>query len=185
MRFMCKNAGAIELIRKVEKAFAHRKIPSEVVVMEGRLQIDSDVEDGLWFQGKDWREISKENWDQRHWGLSYLSPEAFAYYLPSILILTVRDPSNSPELAVDSFVWQLDSSPGIENLSPLSYRYFEFTDEEFEVIKEWLLWACENMPHVFYGRAVGGPGDGFGRAFDAIDLIHKEAVKWRQSEQEN
>jgi hypothetical protein len=143
---MRESPGATELIKKIEQAFAHRSIPAEAVAMEGRLQIDSDVEDGLWFQGKDWREISKEDWERRYCGLSYLSAEAFAYYLPSVLILTVRDPRNSPDLAADSFVWQLDSSPGIENLSPFCYRYLEFTDEEFEAVKEWLLWACENKP---------------------------------------
>jgi len=182
---MRESSSATELIRKIEQAFSHRKIPAEAVVMEGRLQIDSDVEDGLWFQGRDWHEISKEDWEQRHWGLLYLSAAAFAYYLPSILILTVRDPRDSPDLAVDSFVWELDSSPGAENLSPSSYRYFEFTDDEFEAVKEWLLWACENKPDVFGGNAVGGPGDGFGRAFDAIDLINKETVKRRTSEREN
>ena len=152
--------------------------------MEGRLQVDSDVEDGLWFQGKEWREIAKEDWEQRYCGLSYLSAAAFVYYLPSILTLTLRDPQNSPDLAIDSLVWQLDSSPGVENLSPFSYRYFELTDDEFEAVKAWLLWACENKRDVFYGMAVDGPGDGFGRAFDAINLLHKEAVKRRTSEQE-
>lgn len=179
---MSESPSATELIRKIEQAFAHREIPAEAVVLEGRLQIDSDVEDGLWFQGKDWREISRENWEQRYCGLSYLSSQAFAYYLPSILILTVRDPRNSPDLAIDSFVWQLDSSPGVENLSPSSYRYFELTDDEFDAVKEWLLWACENKQDIFYGIALGGPGDGFGRAFDAIDLIHKEAMKHRERE---
>jgi hypothetical protein len=102
-----------------------------------------------------------------------------------MFILSIRNPLNSPDLAVDSFVWQLDSSPGVENLNPLSYRYLEFTDDEFDAVKEWLLWACENKPDVFRGNAVGGLGDGFGRAFDAIDLIHKEAVKWRQSDRED
>ncbi|MGA8088262.1 MAG: DUF6714 family protein [Terracidiphilus sp.] len=182
---MRESPSAAELIGKIEQAFAHRKIPAEAVVMEGRLQIDSDVEDGLWFQGRDWREITKEDWEKHHWGFSYLSPAAFAYFLPSILILTLRNPQNSPDLAVDSFVWQLDSSPGVENLSPFSYRYFEFTDDEFEAMKEWLLWACENKPDVFRGNAVGGPGDGFGRAFDAIDLIHKEAVECRTRDRED
>lgn len=182
---MRENASATDLIGKIERAFAHRKTPPEVVEMEGRLQIDSDVEDGLWFQGRDWREISKEDWERRYCGLSYLSAEAFAYYLPSVLILPVRDPQNSPDLAVDSFVWQLDSSPGIENLSPFCYRYFEFTDDEFDAVKEWLLSACENKPDAFYGMARNGPGDGFGRAFDAIDLLHKEVMKHRERDRAN
>lgn len=182
---MRESPSATELIKKIEQAFARRKSPTEVVKMEGRLQIDSDVEDGLWFQGRDWQEITKEDWENHHWGFSYLSPAALAYFLPSILTLTTRNPKDAPDLAVCSFVWELDSSPGIENLNPRSYRYHELTDDEFDAVKEWLLWACESKPDVFRGNAVGGPGDGFGRAFDAIDLIHKEAVKWRQSDRED
>lgn len=181
---MRESPSATDLIRKIEQAFAHRKTPPVVVEMEGRLQIDSDVEDGLWFQGRDWREISTEDWEKHHWGFSYLSPAAFAYFLPSILTLTMRNPQDAPDLAVSSFVWELDSSPGIENLSPRSYRYYELTDDEFDAVKEWLLWACENKPHVFHGMAVGGPGDGFGRAFDAIGLLHTQAVRHRKSKRE-
>ena len=179
---MRESPSATELITKIEQAFAHRKTPPEVVEMEGRLQIDSDVEDGLWFQGRDWHEITKEDWENHHWGFAYLNPAAFAYFLPSILSLTTRNPQNAPDLAVCSFVWELDSSPGIENLSPRSYRYFGFTDAEFEAVKEWLLWACENKPGVFHGRAVNGPGDGFGRAFDSLDLLHKELMKQRKGD---
>ena len=43
----------MSLIKKIEAAFAHRQMPAEVVNMEGRYQIDSDVDDALWFQGRD------------------------------------------------------------------------------------------------------------------------------------
>jgi hypothetical protein len=172
--------GPRELIARIERVFEHRLIPDEVVEMKGRLQVDSDVEDALWFEGRDWRELTCEDWDKRHWGFIFLNPRSFAYYLPSILVLTVQDPRNCPILAVDSFVWQLDHSPGVENLDlPLRERYLELSNEEFEVIKEWLLWACENVPGVFIGASSGGSGDGFGRAFDALLLLQADAEKSR------
>ena len=109
-----------------------------------------------------------------------MSPEGFAYYLASVLTLTLKNSKEYPDLAVQSFLWQLDRSPGVENLDPhVSHRYLEFTKEEFETLKEWMLWACDNVPNVFYGVASGGPGDGFGRAFDTLLLLQAEAEKHR------
>ena len=175
---MAESPTATDLIANIQRAFADRNMPAEVVEMEGRYQIDSDVEDGLWFAGRDWRSLTLEDWRQRHCGFLFLSPEAFAYYLPSILILTVQNPKHCPDLAVQSFLSELDRSPGIENLdSHLANRFSSITRVEYEAIKEWLLWASECIPHVFYGTAVGGAGDGFGRAFDTIDLLQRTAGK--------
>ena len=166
------------LQQRIEKAFAHRRIPAEVVEMEGRFQIDSDVEDALWFKGRDWHVLTVEDWHRRHLGFYFLSPEAFAYYLPSLLILTILNPKDYPGLAVDSFLWQLDRSPGPENLDPpLIDRYSVLNDEEFNAIKEWLLFACESVPQAFGGAAASGPGDGFGRVFDTLELLQKEAER--------
>ena len=68
----------MSLIKKIEAAFAHRQMPAEVVNMEGRYQIDSDVDDALWFQGRDWRSLTRDDWEKRHWGVIFLSPHAFA-----------------------------------------------------------------------------------------------------------
>jgi hypothetical protein len=168
------------LIETIERAFGHRRIPAKVIEMEGRLQIDSDVEDALWFQDRNWHALTLEDWAKRHWGFGFFSPAGFAYYLPSILTLSLRNPKQYPDLAVQSFIWRLDRSTGLENLDPpLCGNYFELTNQEFEAIKEWMLWACEKIPHVFYGAASGGPGDGFGRAFDTLLLLQAEAEKYR------
>jgi hypothetical protein len=152
--------------------------------MEGRYQIDSDVEDGFWFAGRDWRSLTLEDWRHRYCGFVFLSPEAFAYYLPSILVLTLQNPKHYPDLALQIFLSPLDRSPGVENLdSNLTNRFSSITREEYEAIKEWLLWASECIPHEFYGAAVGGAGDGFGRAFDTIDLLQKTAEKRGIAEQ--
>jgi hypothetical protein len=174
------------LQEKIEKAFGHRKIPVEVVEMEGCLQVDSDVEDAQWFKGRDWRELTREDWRLRHWGLNFLSPEAFEYYLPSLLVLTIQNPKHYPDLAVHSFIAHLDRTPGKENLDPsLTDRFFGLSFEEFDAIREWLVFACENVPQVFWGAAASGPGDGFGRAFDTIDLLQKEAALQRMINKED
>jgi hypothetical protein len=165
----------MDLTRKIRAAFAHRQIPSEVVEMEGRFQIDSDVEEALWFAGRDWRAITRDDWQKHACAVIFLSPEAFAYYLPSLLTVTAENPKGYPELAVDSFVGLLDHTPAMEFLDPpLIRRFAGLSDAEFEVVKEWLLFACANLPGG-WGIAASGPGEVFGRAFDTLTLLQEEA----------
>lgn len=171
------------LEEKIVRAFAHREMPSETVEMAGRVQIDSDVEDGQWFAGHDWRELTCEDWRRRYCGFFFLSPQAFRYYLPSLLILTVRDPKQYPDLVIQSFLSELDRSPGSEYLDQrIMERYSELTQEEYAAIREWLLFACERIPEAFWGAAAAGPGDGFGRVFDTINLLEKETAQTRPAE---
>lgn len=173
------------LIDKIEKAFAHRPMPAEVVNMEGRSQIDSDVDDALWFQGRDWRGLTRDDWEKRHWGVIFLSPGAFAYYLPSLLVLAIQDPQHYPDLTIQSFMMELDRSPGKANWDPpLTDRFFGWSTEEYEAMKDWLLFASENIPGLFHGAAASGPGDGFGRAFETIDLLQKETELQNKIDQE-
>lgn len=168
------------LLERIERAFAHREMPAETVQLEGMFQIDSDVDDALCLKGRDWHELTCEHWRAHYCGLYHLSPEAFAYYLPSLLVLTVQDPKNYPDLAVDALFLDLDRSCGAEHLDAhLIDRYSVLTNEEYEAVKQWLLFACENIPDAFWGAAVSGPGDGFGRVFDTIDLLQKETAARR------
>jgi len=170
----------MDLIAKIAAAFAHRRIPAEVVEMEGRFHVDSDVEKAPWFAGRDWRTITRDDWQQRYSAVFFLSPEAFAYYLPSLLIVTVQNPRSYPELAVDSFIGLLDHTPAMEFLDAhLIDRFLGLTDAEFDAIKEWLLFVCENVPFGAWGSAASGPGEIFGRAFDTVTLLQEEARRRR------
>ena len=160
---------------RIGKAFERHQLPCTVVDLKNCLQFDSDVEDALWFTGRDWRELTKEDWETRHCGLNFFTAEALQYYLPSLLLLTMLDPENYPALALQSALYQLDRSPGLENLDPLTYRLVDLSVEELEVLKEWLVWSSENVQDAFFGKAVNGPGDGYGRVFDTIESLRQEA----------
>jgi len=169
----------MDLIAKIAAAFAHRQIPSEVVEMEGRFQIDSDVDEALWFQGRDWREISRDDWQRHSAAVFFFSPEAFAYYLPSLLMITVQNPKGYPDLAVAKLIHLLDHTPAPEFLDAHLVDWFSgLSDAEFEVVKEWLLFACENLPGG-WGISASGPGEVFGRAFDTVTLLQEEAQRRR------
>lgn len=166
----------MELIEKIEAAFAHRQVPTKVVEMEGRFQIDSDVEDALWFAGRDWRSITRDDWERHHCAVIFLSDEAFAYYLPSLLTLTVRNPEHIPGLAVDSLIDLLDRTPDISQWDlAFTSRFLRFSREEYTVLKEWLVFASEIPSLQGYGIAGSGPGDRFGRAFENVDLLLEES----------
>jgi hypothetical protein len=170
----------MELIEKIENAFAHRRIPTEVVEMEDRLQIDSDVEEALWFAGRNWREITRDDWEKHNCAVFFLSNEAFAYYLPSLLSLTVRDPEHPPDLVVDSLIHLLDRTPDVSQWDlAFASRFLRFSKEEYAVLKEWLVFASEIPSLNGYGISGSGPGDRFGRAFDNVNLLLEESERER------
>ncbi|MFZ0747667.1 MAG: DUF6714 family protein [Terracidiphilus sp.] len=176
---------AMNLVKKIEMAFARRCMPTEVIEPEQYIQFDSDVEEALWFAGRDWREITSKDWQDHSDAVHFLSPEAFAYYLPSLLILTIQNPKGYPDMAVDPLIGKLDRSPSVEGWNDsFSRRFLGLSSEEYEAIKEWLLFACENIPQAFWGAAASGPGDGFGRTFDTVDLLQKETELRRMIDQE-
>lgn len=159
--------------QKVERAFAHRSLPTEVVAPESYLQFDSDVEDALWFTGRDWRDLTWDNWRDRYDAIFHISPAALPYYLQSILCLTAENPSDNL-LAADAIIHTLDRSPTTEGWDEFFRRRFTLlTSKELDCLEEWLLTLCDSPAYRSYGIASGGPGDTFGRAIDTITLLKK------------
>jgi hypothetical protein len=166
-----------KLRSKIEAAFAHRNIPVRAVDLEGRYQIDSDVEEGLWFNGRDWRSITWKEWQEHFNAITYFSNEAFAYYLPSVLLLSLENPNEILDAAL-SVLLELDRSPSTEGWNEsFARRLFGLRSQEYEIIKEWLLQICEYAPYRRRGIAGSGPGDAFGRAYDTVDLLQKEVER--------
>jgi hypothetical protein len=48
----------VNLTEKIEEAFAARPKPAQVILADEVLQLDSDVEETLWFGGRDWHELN-------------------------------------------------------------------------------------------------------------------------------
>jgi hypothetical protein len=168
------------LSEKIEGAFAHRGMPDAVVDMTSLFQIDSDVEEALWFTGRDWHRLTWHDWQDHSCAIYFFDPAAFAYYLPSLLLLSARDPSQSLN-AADSLLEELDRSPDPEGWTDgFVSRFLGLNTEELDVLKEWLLQVCEYAPYRGWGIAASGPGDTFGRAFDTVNLVQQE-VERRQA----
>jgi len=167
------------LSEKIERVFAHRGMPDAAVDTTGLFQIDSDVEEALWFSGRDWHGLTWRDWQDHSCAIFFFDPGAFAYYLPSLLLLSARNPSESLD-AADSLLSQLDRSPDPEGWTDgFVSRFLGLNTEELDVLKEWLFQVCEYVPYKGVGLAASGPGDTFGRAFDTINLVQKEVERRR------
>ena len=164
---------AATLQDKIEKAFAERPKPLEVID-PNVTQFDSDVDEALWFAGRDWHELRWKDWIEHSAALLFFSREAFAYYLPSLLLLSAQNPADW-SYAVDSLIGELDRSPSVEGWNEhFTRRFLGLRREELDVLKEWLLCLCGSTSYRGYGYAACGPGERFARAFETVDLIQKE-----------
>jgi hypothetical protein len=171
----------MDLLEKIERAFASRAKPAQVRLGDEVVQLDSDLDEALWFSGRDRHRLTWQNWQEHSCAIFFFDPEAFAYYLPSVLLLAVQNPNESLT-AADSLINQLDRSPDLEGWTEgFTSRFLELNPAELNVLKEWLLQICEYAPYKRLGIAASGPGDTFGRAYDTVDLLQKEIERRRST----
>jgi hypothetical protein len=167
------------LADKIKSTFAFRQMPDEVVTPLELQQLDSDVEEALWFSGRDWHGLTLRDWLEHPCAILFFSSDAFAYYLPSVLLLSIENPTEYLDVA-NSLISQLDRSPDTQGWTEnFVNRFLALNVAELEVLKEWLLQICEYVPYKRWGIAASGPGDTFGRAYDTVDLLQKEVERRR------
>lgn len=178
----------MNLPEKIERVFSSRPKPAQVRLADDVLKHDPDmkflrddpdVKDAIWFSGRDRHELTWQNWQEHASALSFFDAGGFVYYLPSVLLLALQNPSDWLS-AADSLIGQLDRTPDPEGSHDVfDSRFLELNRAELEVLKEWLLQVSEYAPYKSWGIAASGPGDSFGRAFDYVDLLQKEVERRR------
>lgn len=169
----------MKLADRVEQIFSSRPKPAQVRLADEVIQLDDDVEDALWFSGRDWHELTWQNWQEHSDAIFFFDPEAFAYYLPSILLLSAQNPDETL-MAADSLINELDRSPDRDGWTEgFERRFLGLKPAELNVLKEWLLQVCEYPVYKGVGLAASGPGDTLGRAYDTLDLLQKEVERKR------
>jgi len=172
----------MKLSEQIERVFSSRTKPVQVRLADEVIQLDDDVEDALWFSGRDWHELTWQDWQEHSCAIYFFDPEAFAYYLPSLLLLSAQNPKDSLN-AADSLISELDRSPDPKGWTEgFVSRFLELNRAELDVLKEWLLQVCEYVPYKQVGLAASGPGDTLGRAFDTINLL-QESGRAKTSEE--
>ncbi|UTY59606.1 hypothetical protein [Massilia sp. erpn] len=153
----------MDLLNEVVAAFGGRIRPLVVCGPNGRRCTGDD--DALWFAGKDWRALSHRDWTAHPEAIHFLTPEAFRYYLPSILALSIEAP--------EEWLWPADALLMVLDRSPVPEYWDEFiltrllglADSEYAALEKWLLFIAE---HASYSHSID-------RAFDTIGLLRCHA----------
>jgi hypothetical protein len=142
----------VTLAEKIEKAFSSRPKPAQVRIDEEilkhdpgmqYLQDDPDVKDALWFSGRDRHELTCQDWREHSCAVYFFDGEAFAYYLPSVMIVSAENPNQDLQ-AADQIISELDQTPDTAMWTDGLVRRFGFLNlEELEALKLWLLRVCD------------------------------------------
>jgi hypothetical protein len=145
------------MIDEIESAFAGRQRPDCVTKLPANDR-DIDYVDTIWFSGRDWRELSREDWRAHQEAYAFLTPDAFAYFLPSILILSLRIPEEEfilvDRLEFDLATIRLD----IDGEELARRRFGRLETRELETLLDWLAWRVESYASLSpeeYARARG------------------------------
>ncbi len=159
----------MNLRQQISEAFAHRVRPTRLV--ESSTPTSSEREDALWFEDRDWLSIKCADWESHAGAFFAFSPEALAYYLPSILVSTMDSEGRWPQVA-HSLIDALDRSPRIEFWDTfLLKRFVGLQLAEYEVLQLWLLSLS--------GLNDGWEEDALTRAYETVELLKQETERVR------
>lgn len=150
---------------QISRAFAWRSFP-EIFTDSDELTSD-ELCNLSRIRDLHWEQLTVNDWEANFDALSWLSPGAFCYYLPSILILTIED--CEPNLIVVlNIIAMLDRSPVPEWWdSFFRNRWTLLNQQELSTIEEWLYWILECSD-----RAVSD--DSLERALGTLELLKIE-----------
>ena len=110
------------LQKKIKEAFSSRKKPSIFLDPGKATSIDDDVKDVLWFCDKNVEFISLKDWNLHHGAFYAFNSEAFIYFLPNVLILSLGEDGDGL-IPAGSFLDMLDRSPRIATAFRQSSQY--------------------------------------------------------------
>jgi hypothetical protein len=116
-------------------AFPVEPVPE--ALFDKRYPCDSDQDDAALLQGMAWTDVAPEFWRDHWWGLTSLRPEAFVYYLPSVLGISVTD--DLPyDLVRGSLIHVLDTSADSATIPHFTWdRMLLLGPPEFECLETW------------------------------------------------
>jgi hypothetical protein len=150
---------------KVENAFVIRKQATRLICECGT--VTPEQQDALWFDRRDWRDVTWAEWQAHRDAFYAFTPETFIYYLPSILLLSLHN-TNRGLLPADALLQLLDRSPTIEYWDEfLVSRLLGLQTPEYEVLIDWAIALAET--------GTIESGDSLGRAFDTIYLLRQQS----------
>jgi len=167
------------LAEVIEKAFAGREMPARLTDSDFD-PLDSDLADVLSFSGRNWREITWNDWKRHNIALCFFTRDALAYLLPSVLLLSLQRPSeylSSAAYLVNTF-GSLDWAPSPDHWKDyFRARFVGLRTEEYDAIKEWLLFMSNLEIYRKHINRKPGSGDIFERAIETVCLARRESLR--------
>lgn len=166
-RKLLKIVGNVNTLELIRNAFDHRRMPALFLISEQLAAHECD--DVMRFWGKPWSSLTAAQLEKHVEAVFWFTPEAFCYYLPGILSVSIRE--NKPWLVVNqSLVNMLNRSPDPESWDDFfSARWPRLTTMECEATQAWLLWLSSVDDGSF-------PENALGRAFDTLELVKHRTI---------
>jgi hypothetical protein len=174
------SGADMELVEVIEEAFKGRVMPDVVTTSDCSDPADSDIEDTLWFVGRNWREVSWNDWNEHDVSLSFFTRDALAYWIPSVLLLSLgRTGEYLPSAgylirAFGARYWA--PSPNHWTIS-FRERFVGLRSEEYEAIEAWLMFMSNMEIYRKYLNTKPRSGDVFERAIETVRLALRESLK--------
>lgn len=163
------GSPAMKLQTEIERAFGHRQRPSKLI--KSRFPVTPEQRDALWFTDRDWRAIGWQDWERHPDAFYVFAPEAFVYYLPSILIGI----ANAPEgqlLVADALIGVLNRSPEVYHWDAfITKRLLGLKPAEYEAMNAWVL----SLSGLSDARDEGD----LTRAYETVNLLASETARIR------
>jgi hypothetical protein len=118
---------------QIETAFQQRSRP-EVIT---DVQVESTLRhDAMRFENRDWRSVTVDDWNEGSDAYFGFSPDAFRYFLPSIVALSLN--SLHDLIAADQLIGSLDTSGNPEIWDEwFAARFVPLTSPELGVLLKW------------------------------------------------
>lgn len=152
------------LAAKIDAAFGWRAKPESVVKSGHPATFEYD--EARCFEGLAREDVTSAFLAQSGDGFAFLDGEAFAYYLPAVLLEDLRSGSD----LVDGLIIGLDRSPVPEYWDDYFLeRWPRLTTEELDAVKDWVLWLSAGADGRF-------AEDSLMRAYETLDLLRQRRL---------
>lgn len=153
-----------EKIKRIENAFSKRRIPVEIITTDG-LSMD-EYGEAKRFTEVLAKDLKCDHLEKYYEAIYWLSPEAFCYYLPGIMLAGIRE--NEPNLLINySIIRMIDRTPDPSFWDDFFLKRWPLlTQNECGAVQEWVLWLSSFDKDSFDDMSLS-------RAFDTLELLKR------------
>lgn len=151
----------MKLLTQISTAFSTRVSPADVV--QPGHPATHEYEEAFHFQGRDWCEITCDEWTSYSDAIYAFSPPAFCYFLPGMLSSGLRE-DRADQLITSTLLGMLDRGPSMETWDVFfAERWPLLTAEECRAVQQWILWLAN--------QSTGFDDDALMRSYETLEML--------------